>query len=81
MYDIPPLHANKLSKTGSAVAVGISGHVVRWLQQIQFASATKYEAECFEFGGALGLSGGPDVVVIDPPVLYDLELLFERDSR
>lgn len=33
MYDIPPLRANKRSKTGSGVVVDTPGHEVCWLKK------------------------------------------------
>lgn len=37
-------------------------------------------AEWLEYGSALGSGGDPEVVVVDPPVLEDLEWLFEGDA-
>lgn len=80
VYDVPTLRANKRSRNGSGVVIDISGYVGRWLQDIQFQNIRSCEAEWLEFGGVSGSGGGPGVVVADPPVLGDLELLFKRDA-
>lgn len=81
VFDIPSLRAIKRSRTGSGVIVGVSGHETRWPQEIQFASITSCESEWLELGDASGSGGGPKVVIIEPPVLENLELLFKRDTR
>lgn len=80
LYGIPPFRANKRSKTGSVSIADTPGHEASWLQDIQFASSTSFEAEWAEYGGATGSGGGPEVAVVEPPVLHDLNLLFERDA-
>lgn len=81
VFGVPPLRANKRSKTGSGVIVHVPGHEIRWLQEIQFASITRCESGWLEFGAASGLRDGLKVVFVDPPALDDLELLLERDAE
>lgn len=80
MYDIPPSHASQMSKTGSAVAVDISGHVDRWLQKVQFPSIPSCESKWFGLACASRSGCVPEVVVIELSMLDDLDLLFERDA-
>lgn len=42
------------------------------MQNIHFASIVSYEPEWFKYGGALEADGGPEVVVVGPPVLDEL---------
>lgn len=41
---------------------------------------TSCDDESLEFGDVSGLGGGPEFVVVDPPIRDDLALLFERDD-
>lgn len=75
-YVISTLRATERSETDSDVIFDISGYDTSCLQDSQLANITSCDAERAEYGGALGLDGGPQVVVFDPPVLDDLELLF-----
>lgn len=80
MLDVPPLRANKISKTGCSIIIDVPGHDARGLQEIQFASSTNCEAKCVEFYGASSSEGGPEAVIVDPPVLVYLKLLFGRGA-
>lgn len=50
------------------------------MQEIHFASIIICETERLRFGGASGSGGGSEVVLVDPPVLSHLLLLFKRDT-
>lgn len=81
MYDITPLRTIKRFKAGSGVVLNILRRCARCFLKNLFSSFMKFEAEWLELGGASSLSGGREVVVIDPPVPDDLELLYEMDTR
>lgn len=74
VFDVPPLGANKKSKTDSDMIVDIPFHQARWFHDMRFAGVDSYKAEWLEIGGVSSSKGGPEVVVIDPPVLDELKL-------
>lgn len=79
--DVPPIPANKRFKIGSGVIVDFSGLEVRWLQEINFISITIGQFEWLKAGVASVSGNRPEIVIIDPPVLDDLGLLFRRCAR
>lgn len=70
----------KSSRTGSVVVADIPGHEAGLLEDIQLASMISCEARWLKYGGASGSGGGSEFDVVDPLILGDLKLLFERDA-
>lgn len=78
VFDAPPLHANKKAKTFTGTIVDIPGHDVSWLREVQFASILHCKFKWLQFDSAESSAGGDEVVVVDPPVLDNIELSSER---
>lgn len=79
-FDVPPLHANKRSKTGTSTILDDSGRKIRWIYKMQFSSNQSGKSKWRELGGDAGSAGGCEVGFDDRQILSDLELLFERDA-
>lgn len=80
MYDNPLLRGSRPSKTGSGVVVDLPDHEVRWWQEVQLASITSCKAECIGSGRVPGSGGGPVIVIVDPSLLDDPKLLFDKNA-
>lgn len=80
VYNIPPLRVIKRSKTDSSDISDIRSHEVSCLQNVHLASIASCDAEWLKYGSASDSGGEPEVVVVEPSVLDEQELLFKRDA-
>lgn len=80
VHGVPLIRANKRTNTGSSVIDDISGHEVSWWKGLQFASIATFEAVWLQYVSVSGSGDGPEVFVVDPPVIDDLLFLFKRDA-
>lgn len=78
VFDVPALRASKRSTSSSNTIVEFPAHRVRWHCEIQLPGILSGQSEWHEFGGATASVSRGVVIVVDPPVLDALELLFER---
>lgn len=80
MSIVPPVCANESSKTGSTITVDVPGQKIWRLEEIQLSSIKGREAEWLNVCGASCVGGGPALVIVELPVIDELNLWFGRDA-
>lgn len=81
-FGVPPLRANKRTKTCPALSLIL--YVKRFVELEKYSLVSFWAASLSGSSsgeGAVFSAGVGEVVVINPPVLGDLELLFEMEAR
>lgn len=79
LVNFAPLRANELSRTDFVVNAWVLGHESRLICEIQLAGVVSCKSEWLKLGGFLSSGDSAEMVIVDLPVLDDLELLFESN--
>lgn len=81
VLDDPLLRAQEKSKTGCSDIAKFQGHEVSWPLPTMLASITSCESGRVELGSASRYCSGAEVVIVDLPVLNDMNVFFKKDTE